>query len=111
MGRPYNDLSPQQAYAIYCNDDADYMFLDVSGKDNPQSELIKHTIRIPLEELETRYCDIKTKTSPVMVISERGLRSIKACEFLVTKGFFNMNNVSGGIEFWPGIKKRNQQSV
>jgi rhodanese-related sulfurtransferase len=40
-----------------------------------------------------------------MIISENGLRSIQACELLIKKGFFNINNISGGHEFWPGHTK------
>ena len=45
-----------------------------------------------------------------MIISENGLRSIQACEMLVKKGFFNINNISGGYEFWPGNEKNKPDS-
>jgi rhodanese-related sulfurtransferase len=101
MGRPYNDLSPQKSWSIYNNPNIDFLILDVTQK--AFSELrLKDAIHIPLEELHVRYVEIPSKTVPVMVISENGLRSITACEMLVKKGFFNINNISGGYEFWPG---------
>lgn len=110
MGKPYNDLPPQRAFQIYNDNDMDFMLLDVSGAHIPESERLKGSINIPLEELRERTGEILSKTIPILVISERGLRSIQACEILVQKGFFNLNNISGGHEFWPGKKGRRQIS-
>ncbi|MDD4973903.1 MAG: rhodanese-like domain-containing protein [Bacteriovorax sp.] len=104
MGRPYNDISPQKAWEIYNNPNIDFFVLDVSQK-TFQSPRLKEAIQIPLEELHIRFVEIPSKTVPVMIISENGLRSIQACEMLVKKGFFNINNISGGYEFWPGNEK------
>lgn len=108
MGRPYNDIAPQKAWAIYNNTDVDFIILDVSQK-SFQGARIKEAIQIPLEELHVRFVEIPSKTVPVMIISENGLRSIQACEMLVKKGFFNINNISGGYEFWPGNDLINKQ--
>lgn len=109
MGRPYNDLSPEQAYKIYVDPDMDFMLLDVSHKDSSKINKLEGAIYIPLEELDRRYVELQSKTTPLLVISERGLRSIQACEMLVKKGFFNINNISGGHEFWPGKKSRESE--
>lgn len=101
MGRPYNDLSPQKAYSVYSNPNVDFIVLDVTSKSWTGTRL-EGAVHIPLEELNVRFMEVPSKTVPVMVISENGLRSIQACEMLVKKGFFNINNVSGGYEFWPG---------
>lgn len=100
MGRPYNDLAPTKAYEIYQNEDVDFIVLDVSSKDN-SNNVIKDAIKIPLEDLNHRYAEIQNKTTPILIISERGLRSIQACELMVKRGYFNVNNISGGFEFWP----------
>jgi len=101
MGLPYNDLNPQQAFEIYENADMDYIIVDVSRQEQFAPVKLDGTVKIPLEELDRRYAEIQSKTTPVLVISETGLRSIKACELLVKKGFFNVNNISGGYKFWP----------
>jgi rhodanese-related sulfurtransferase len=101
MGRPYNDLTSARAYQIYCNPDMDFMVLDVCSDTGYDSEAIPTALHIPLEDLNHRYAEIRNKTCPILVISEVGLRSIQACELLVKKGFFNVNNVSGGYKFWP----------
>ena len=55
---------------------------------------------IPLEELNQRITDIESKKVPILVISEEGVRSIKACELLVRQGFYSVNNISGGYHYW-----------
>ena len=104
-GRPYNDLSPQQAHKLTSNPDADYVLLDVSSQDFRPKNRIQESIHIPLEELDRRYAEVQSRTLPLMVISEKGVRSIQACEKLVRKGFFNINNISGGYDFWPSKNK------
>ncbi len=85
----------------------DFIILDVTKADYSPAARLKGIIKIPLEELASRYAEIQNKTTPILIISECGLRSIKACELLVKKGFFNVNNISGGYKFWPldGIKQ------
>lgn len=105
MGRPYNDLSPQQAYTIFDNPDNDFILLDVSDKNFQPPQVIPGAIRIPYDELDRRYSEITSRTTPILLMSEEGLASIRAAELLVRKGFFNINNISGGHRFWPGHKK------
>ena len=101
MGLPYNDLNPQKAVEIYNNKDMDYIILDVTDKNYKSPIKLDSVIKIPLEDLDYRYAEIQNKTTPILIISEVGLRSIKACELLIKKGFLNVNNISGGYKFWP----------
>ncbi len=105
MGRPYNDLSPNKAYAIYKNPSLDFIILDVSHKTFHPPVEIEGALRIPLEELNLRSIELPSKTLPILIMSENGLRSIQAAESLIKKGFFNVNNISGGYEFWPENSK------
>ena len=100
LGSPYNDLSPQQSWSIFNNQEIDFIIIDVSDLNYPNR--IEGAKRIPLEELSSRLSELPAGSFPVLVISERGIRSIKACELLVKKGYFNTNNISGGHECWPG---------
>ncbi len=102
-GAPYNELTPQQALKIYNNINASYMILDVSRNEYNPALKLNGLIRIPLEQLKSRYSEISSKTIPILVISEKGVRSISACELLVKKGYFNVNNIAGGYQFWGKI--------
>lgn len=102
-GRSYFDLGPEKAWQLFQRKDSDFIFLDVSHKDHqPEGHRPRETVHIPLEELELRYKEIPNHSTPLLIISEEGLRSVLACEFLVSKGYFNCNNISGGWKFWPG---------
>jgi len=105
FSRPYNDLSPQEAFNIYQDSNQDFIILDVSEKNYKAATQIDASLRITLEDLAQGYAEISSKTTPILVISENGLRSILACEMLIKKGFYNLNNISGGHEYWPGHKK------
>jgi len=108
MGCPYNDLTPSQAFEIYQNKDMDYLILDVSNENFSPKVKLDGAISIPLEELNRRYVEIQNRTTPLLIISEKGLRSIQASELLVKKGFFNINNISGGYKFWAGKKEEDE---
>lgn len=112
LGCPYNDLAPSKAYELFSNESRDVILLDVSMKGFSPENRPDNAIIIPLEDLNTRYSDIQNKTTPILVISEEGVRSIIACESLIRKGFFNLNNISGGYKFWPQIiRKENVESA
>ena len=98
---PYNDLTPQKAFETYSNKDLDFFILDVTKLGYTTETKLSGRIHIPLEELNMRYAEIPNRTTPILVISEVGLRSIKASELLVKKGFYNVNNISGGYRYWP----------
>lgn len=102
-GRAYYDLSPEKAWKLFQDKNLDFVFLDVSHKDHhPEGTRPRETVHIPLEELELRYKELPNHSTPLFIISEEGLRSVLACDFLTTKGYYNCNNISGGWKYWPG---------
>jgi len=101
MGRPYNDLSPLQAYSIYKGTNSDFIILDITEKNFNPPFTLEGTIHIPFSQLGREYIKIPSNTVPLLVISEDGLTSIQACELLVRKGYFNVNNISGGYKYFP----------
>lgn len=111
-GKAYRDLEPKTAWKLFQEEDFDFIFLDVSHKEfAPHGERPVEVLHIPLEELETRLTELKNKTTPIFIISEEGLRSILACDFLSNQGFYNCNNVSGGWTYWPGHQQGSLQAV
>ncbi len=103
-GQPYNDVSPQQAHFIYHDQNKDFILLDVTCREFKKPFSLKGVLHIPLEELKSRYIELGSKTLPIMILSEKGLRSIQACEILVRRGHYNVNNISGGYAFFPEEK-------
>jgi rhodanese-related sulfurtransferase len=103
-GRAYHDLSPEKAWKLYRNPDFDFILIDVTAKNFELSSRLPEAIHIPWEDFEDRFIEIQSKTTPILIISEDGTNSILACEFLVRRGFFNCNNISGGYKFWKGLR-------
>ncbi len=104
-GRPYMDLSPDQAWRLYSNPDFNFILLDVSSQDFTPTNRLPEAVSIPWEELPDRFMDLHSRTTPMLVISEDGTKSILACELLVKRGYYNCNNVSGGYKYWRGFRK------
>ena len=102
-GRTYLDLSPEKAWAMFKDPNQDFIFIDVSYSNfSPEGPRPDECIHLPLEEMEARFHEIPNRSTPIIIISENGLRSILACEYLNSQGYFNCNNVSGGWKFWLG---------
>jgi rhodanese-related sulfurtransferase len=103
-GTNYIDLSPEKAFEFYNDNDKDFILLDVSKTDHSPAQDFQEVTKIPLEELEMRASSLTNKGACIFVICESGVRSILACHYLHSLGFYNLNNVSGGYKFWPGLR-------
>jgi rhodanese-related sulfurtransferase len=113
FGRKYNDLSPDKAWKMFQNKDFDFILLDVSSKDYKPYKNFSNSLHIPWEELGDRFLEIQSKTTPILVICENGTNSILACQFLIKRGYFNCNNISGGYKHWKGfqLQETNEMSA
>lgn len=103
QGKPYQDLGPDKAFRLYQDKNFDFILLDVSSADY-KGRRLPEALKIPWEEFPERFMEIQSKTTPIMVICEDGTNSVLACMYLVKRGYFNCNNVSGGYKFWKGFR-------
>ena len=110
-GRNYNDLTPEKAWKLYSNQDYSFILIDVSDKDFRPLQNIPEAIHVPWNDFPEKFFDFVTKSIPILIISEDGTNSILACEFLVSRGYYNCNNISGGHKHWKGIKLTNVRSA
>ena len=56
---------------------------------------------LPLSEFETKYEKVLTdKNAEIIIQCRSGARSMKACMFLLSKGYSNLTNLEGGIMSW-----------
>ncbi len=109
--RSYLDLSPEKAFELYNEKDKDFYVLDVSDKHYTSSLVIPEANKIPFEELKFRINELPNKSTPILIISENGTRSILACELLASFNYHNVNNVSGGYDYWLGQTKPQLKSA
>jgi rhodanese-related sulfurtransferase len=103
-GRTYLDLSPEKAWRLYRNPNFDFILVDVSSKSYEPQNRLPEALHIPWEEFQERFLEISSRTTPLLIISEDGTTSVLACEFLVKRGYYNCNNVSGGYKYWKGFR-------
>jgi rhodanese-related sulfurtransferase len=103
-GRKYLDLSPDKAWKMYQNQDADFIIIDVSAEDYEPQERLAGAIHMPWEDFTERFLEVTNQTTPLLIISEDGTNSVLACEFLAKRGYYNCNNVSGGYKHWRGFR-------
>ncbi len=104
QGRSYQDLSPEKAWKLYRQDDFDFILIDVSARDYKPFKRPPEALHMPWDEFSEKSLDIQSRTTPIFIISEDGTNSVLACEFLVKRGFYNCNNISGGYKFWKGFR-------
>lgn len=103
-GRTYLDLTPEKAWRLYRNPDFDFILIDVTAAEYEAHNRLPEAIHIPWDDFSDRFHEIQSHTTPLLIISEDGTNSVLACEFLVKRGYYNCNNVSGGYKFWKGFR-------
>ena len=74
-------------------------FLDVREPEEFEIGHIKETLHIPLNMIPYNMGEIP-KEEPLIVYCHHGMRSLKAVEYLIAKGFDNVVNLDGGIHEW-----------
>ena len=80
-------------------ENTDIQLLDVRSVQEYNEGYINGAILIPLFELEKKAEKIlKNKNQKIIVYCKSGIRSIKAIEILIKKGYTKLYNLEGGIE-------------
>ena len=105
----YLDMSPEEAYDYYSDENKDFLIIDVSdNKDEETGLMIPEAQPLSLDEITI---DLTIYNRPILVISTHGVQSIHACNKLCELGFIHVNNISGGLKFWPGFRQSHLQAV
>jgi adenylyltransferase/sulfurtransferase len=78
---------------------APVVVLDVREPQEYQINRIPGSVLIPLGDLPKRYVELDPNAS-IVTQCKSGVRSAKAQEFLRSKGFSNVRNLTGGILGW-----------
>lgn len=86
-----------------------FLLLDVREPFEHKIAKISGATLLPLGELPTRYTELPTDQE-IILQCKSGVRSVKALQFLRTKGFTRLFNLKGGITAWsqeidPSIPK------
>jgi len=60
---------------------------------------LEHALHIPIEEIELRSGELDP-TAETVVYCHQGVRSAAVAEYLRQRGFKNVKNLRGGLDFW-----------
>jgi rhodanese-related sulfurtransferase len=78
-----------------------FQFIDCRESQEWLEVHIEGSTLLPLSEIEAKFESIlKDKNSSIVIQCRSGARSMKACIFLLSKGFNDLTNVEGGIMSW-----------
>ena len=92
-------ISPEKVAEILKTQKDSYIILDVRTKEEFDSGHLDSALLVPVDELETRYGEL-SKDKPIIVYCRSGSRSAKAAALLVSKGFSQVYDMTGGINAW-----------
>ena len=94
-------ISPEKVAEIFKTQKDSYIILDVRTKEEFDLGHLDSALLIPVDELETRYSEL-IKDKPIIVYCRSGSRSAKAAVLLISKGFSQVYDMTGGINAWTG---------
>lgn len=78
----------------------DLVLVDCREAEEHEFCKIDGSVLIPLSRFQESYEEHLKPEQNVVIHCHHGGRSQRACEFLESKGFQNLSNVTGGIEAW-----------
>ncbi len=78
----------------------DVILLDVRENDERTICKIDPSVHIPLAALPTSFSQISNKEIPIIAYCHHGIRSMSALQFLQSKGYTHLFNLTGGIDQW-----------
>jgi rhodanese-related sulfurtransferase len=95
----FQDLSATEAARKV--EQGEVQVLDVRFEYEYRSHRIPGAKLIPLPQLAGHYQELDP-TKPTLVVCEHGMRSVRACSFLGSKGFSRLYNMVGGMSEYLG---------
>ena len=96
--KTFDQLSPREAYAAYM---LGSVLVDVRETADVAIKAadLKQLVVLPFSELDQRLGELPTNRQ-VVFVSHIGIKSKKAAELLLAKGYDNVAMVEGGLAAW-----------
>jgi rhodanese-related sulfurtransferase len=93
-----SEISPQDLKARLDRQEAP-LLLDVRQDWEVQLCRLPNAVHIPIEELELRVEELSPQDE-IVVYCHQGVRSAAVAEYLRSRGFGNVRNLTGGLDYW-----------
>ena len=95
------NIDSDRAETLINEKDGGYILIDVRTQSEYEADHSPHAVHIPIDELPTRYKELK-QTRRIICVCQAGGRSEAAAEFLTSIGGTEIFNVNGGMSAWSG---------
>jgi rhodanese-related sulfurtransferase/peroxiredoxin len=95
------NIDSDQAEVLINTEGGGYVLIDVRTQSEYDADHSPHAVHIPIDELPTRYKELK-QTQRIICVCQAGGRSAAAAEFLTSIGGTEIFNVNGGMSAWSG---------
>jgi adenylyltransferase/sulfurtransferase len=92
------EITPQEVIKKIDRKDS-FTLIDVRTEREHRFCHIEGSTHMPLDKLEGLYLQLE-KDAEIITYCHHGMRSLKAVEFLISRGFTNVKSMSGGIHLW-----------
>ncbi len=93
-----SEIGPQELKARLDRNEAP-LLLDVRQDWETQLCRLPNAVHIPIEELELRVEELNPQDE-IVVYCHQGVRSAAVAEYLRSRGFRDVSNLSGGLDLW-----------
>ena len=97
----FNNIDVQELAVILATENPDAQLIDVREVQEADIAFLPHFKLLPLSQSQLWMDNITTDFDPnveTIVMCHHGVRSAQMCQWLVSQGFSNVKNVSGGID-------------
>ena len=91
------ELTPQAVAAL--RDTTDIQIIDVREPWEHELCHIEGTLHIPMGQIPARLAELASDR-PLIVLCHHGMRSLQVAHYLLSQGYQDVTNLSGGIDAW-----------
>ena len=91
------ELTPQAVAAL--RDTTEIQIIDVREPWEYELCHIEGTLHIPMGQIPARLAELASDR-PLIVLCHHGMRSLQVAHYLLSQGYQDVTNLSGGIDAW-----------
>jgi len=93
-----DEITPQELKARLAGSDRP-LLLDVRQDWETRLCRLDNAVHIPIEEIELRVDELNA-ADEIVVYCHQGVRSAAVADYLRQRGFKNVKNLLGGLDYW-----------
>ncbi|MTJ09164.1 MULTISPECIES: rhodanese-like domain-containing protein [unclassified Anabaena] len=100
FSQPFSQISVEELAKRLASDQEKIQLIDVREPQEIAISQIDGFVNLPLSEYEQWSEQVPTRFDPhaeTFVLCHHGIRSAQMCQWLVTQGFTDVKNITGGI--------------